>query len=154
MSYSLIFLYNVLSLIPRSVDASLRRPLCFLSAFKISSFSLSMMFSDSSTSYNPCCSLSIITGCWFEWAIWLEGWCMIGPTAYIHWAFPLQSSPHFTKVSPRNTLSSWGMILKILPSTAIAWVWPFWSTCCWCLCYLESAMPPEPRSLSCDSLWS
>src|SRR6266540_2081942 len=50
ISYSFSFLYNVLSLIPRSEAASFLFPLCFFSAFTISSFSLSMILSDSSTS--------------------------------------------------------------------------------------------------------
>ena len=48
MSYSFNFLYNVLSLMPRSDDASFLLPLCFFSALIISSFSLSMILSDSS----------------------------------------------------------------------------------------------------------
>lgn len=50
ISYSFNLRYNVRSLMPRSDEASFRLPLCFLSAFIISSFSLSIMFSDSSTS--------------------------------------------------------------------------------------------------------
>lgn len=50
ISYSLIFLYKVLSDIPNSLAASLRRPLCFFSAFSINSFSLSASNNVSSTS--------------------------------------------------------------------------------------------------------